>query len=72
MNLWDSLSGIATSVADTVVTVFNKVSAIFWTPAVGETAGQITLVGYVAIAGLAITIVTFAIRWIMRLINRRI
>lgn len=72
MNIWSSLSEIATAVADTIVTVFNKVSSIFWTPAVGETAGQITFVGYLAIAGLAITIITFAIRWIMRLINRRI
>lgn len=50
-----------TEVMTFFVTIFQKISGIFWTPGVGEDPGKLTFVGIMAIimAGVALILLVF-------------
>lgn len=50
-----------TEVMTFFVTIFQKISGIFWTPGVGEEPGKLTFVGIMAIimAGVALILLVF-------------
>lgn len=68
MNLFDNLANIVTAIANAVVKAFELVSGIFYKTGEG---GGIQFLGYIALGGLAISVVGLGIRTILKLINRK-
>lgn len=56
-----AFTAVWTEVMTFFVTIFQKISGIFWTPGVGEEPGKLTFVGIMAIimAGVALILLVF-------------
>lgn len=67
--LFDNLGDIVTGVADVVVTVFEKIPAVFYTPGVGESPGSLTIIGILALIGVGFSLVRWGFNLILRLIK---
>lgn len=62
---------IASAVGELLVKLFTSISSVFWTPAAGESPGQLTFVGVIAIMVLCIGLAIIVLNWIRGLIARR-
>lgn len=67
MGFFESGSEMVADIGGIFTGAFEVVSNILWAPAVGETAAHPTLVGYLLIAGVVVSIVSFAITKLLRL-----
>lgn len=62
---------IATAVGNLLVSLFTSITSVFYTPAVGETPGQLTFIGVMAIVVLCVGLALLVLNWIRGLIARR-
>ena len=69
MGVLTAILSIFTEIGEWFVTSFNMVVPIFWTAPVGETAGSLTFMGVLAVAGLAISVVFLLIGIIQRFLK---
>ena len=70
MSIVNALTEIGQGLASTLTTIITSISGVFFKT--GE-AGAITLnpLGYIALIGLALSLVYFAINFVMRLVKAR-
>lgn len=68
MNFFESLESIVAAIGGAVVNSFNLVSGIFYKAGEG---GGIQFMGYIALGGLAISVIGLGIRTILKLVNRK-
>ena len=70
MSIVNALTEIGQGLANTITTIITSISGVFFTT--GE-QGAITLkpLGYIALIGLALSLVYFAINFVMRLVKAR-
>ena len=70
MSIVNALTEIGQGLASTLTTIITSISSVFFKT--GE-AGAITLnpLGYIALIGLALSLVYFAINFVMRLVKAR-
>lgn len=65
MNIFQSLNEIVQAIGSALTTAFESVAKIFYTN------GQITFVGYLALATLAISMLGLGIRTLLKLIKQK-
>ena len=68
MNFFQSLTEIVTAIGNALSGAFESVSAIFYKT--GEQGG-ITFIGYLALAGIAVSLLGLGIRTILKLVNKK-
>lgn len=68
MNFFESLKSIVTAIGDALGGAFESVAGIFYKT--GEQGG-ITFIGYLALAGLAVSLLGLGIRTILKLVNKK-
>ena len=66
-----AILAVFSDVGDWIVTTIPKMLNLFWTPATGETAGSLTLLGVLAVAGLSISVVFLLIGFIQKFMHFR-
>lgn len=64
--LWGGLTDIMSQVVDFFVSLFEGVAKVFY----NSTTGTLTVVGWLLIIGIAVTLFGVGLRFITRLINR--
>ena len=64
MNVLDSVLEVFTQVGEWFSTAFTNLIPIFYTTASGEASGQLTFVGVLAVAGLALASAGMLFMWI--------
>lgn len=62
---------IVTAIGEMLLSLFTNLSAIFYTPATGDTQGQLTFIGWIAFFVLIVNIAIRLVNWIRSLIARR-
>lgn len=68
MNFFQSLTEIVTAIGNALAGAFESVSRIFYKT--GEQGG-ITFIGYLALAGIAISLLGLGVRTILKLVNKK-
>lgn len=68
--LFDVMSTIATAFGPFLGAVFSGIVSLFWTQGTGEAAGSITFFGVILLISVVATVVYWAFRLIMSLVNR--
>ena len=71
MGILTAILAVFTDIGDWIVTSIPKMLALFWTPGAGETPGSLTLLGVLAVAGLAISVVFLLIGFIQKFLHFR-
>lgn len=69
--IFQAISDIVTAFVQVLVSLFNGVTSIFYTPGTGNDPGQLTVVGTLMLIALATGLVIWAIYWIRSLIRVR-
>lgn len=69
--IFDQLGAIAQSFATLLVSLFNSVVSIFYTPGTGDADGELTVVGILMLIGIGTGLVIWAFRFIRSLIRVR-
>ena len=57
--------------ASAFANVVNSLIPIFWTAGVGEAAGSLTFIGVIVLITLSISLLTFVVNWVTRLVKAR-
>lgn len=70
-DIWDALQEVATGFIGFLTDLFASVFSIFYTPGVGETAGEFTIIGYFLLISVITGLVWFLIGFIRNLIKLR-
>lgn len=68
MNFFESLKSIVVAIGDALSSAFEAVAGIFYKT--GD-AGGITFIGYLALAGIAVSLLGLGIRTILKLVNKK-
>lgn len=71
MSILTAILAVFTGVGEWIVTNIPKMLNLFWTPGVGEEAGSLTLLGVLAVAGLAVSVVFLLIGFIQKFLHFR-
>ena len=71
MSILTAILSVFSGVGDWIITTMPKMLALFWTPGVGEEAGSLTLLGILAVAGLAVSVVFLLIGFIQNFLHFR-
>lgn len=69
MNFFESLKSIVVAIGDALGSAFEAVAGIFYKT--GD-AGGITFIGYLALAGIAVSLLGLGIRTILKLVNKKL
>ena len=69
--IFTAMTAIGESFLTFFVGLLTSVFAIFYTPGTSGATGTITDIGYLVLAGVVVSFVFFAIRWITRLVKLR-
>lgn len=69
--IFEALQSIVTSVGSLIASVFSSAVELIYTPGVGETGGQLTVVGVLMLISVAVGLFFFVLRWIRGLIKLR-
>lgn len=56
MDIITAVTGVFSSMGDWIIQTIPKVVAVFYTPGSGEQAGSLTLLGVLAVCGLAVSV----------------
>ena len=71
MAILTAILEVFSGVGEWIVLTIPKMLNLFWTPAVNETAGSLTLLGVLAVAGLSISVVFLLIGFIQKFLHFR-
>lgn len=71
MGILTSILAVFTDVGEWIITSVPKLLNLFWTPGAGETPGSLTLLGVLAVAGLAISVTFLLIGFIQKFLHFR-
>lgn len=69
MNFFESLKSIVVAIGDALGSAFETVAGIFYKT--GAEGGGITFIGYLALAGIAVSLLGLGIRTILKLVNKK-
>lgn len=69
--IFETLGSIVSSFVTMLVSLFESVVDIFYTPGTGDTQGELTIVGVLMLIGLGTGLVIWAFSYIRRLIRVR-
>ena len=70
-DIWGALQEVATGFIGFLTDLFTSVFSIFYTPGVGETPGEFTIIGYFLLISVITGLVWFLIGFIRNLIKLR-
>ena len=71
MAIITAMTGVFDAVFNWIMSAINAVIPIFWTSGSGDSAGQLTFLGILAIVGLAISIFFLLVRLIQNFLHLR-
>lgn len=69
--IFEELGTIATSFVSFLVSMFESVVSIFWTPGTGDDPGQLTFVGILLLISIATGLVMWGLSYLRRFIRIR-
>lgn len=69
--LGTELAAIAAAVGEMIVSLFQSLASVFYTPGADGAAGELTFLGYILFFGVIVGLVILLINWIRGLIGRR-
>lgn len=67
--IFETLGNIINGVISAFVKVFEGISAVFYTPGVGESPGSLTIIGVLALLGLGFALARWGFNLVLRLIK---
>lgn len=67
----DVIKTMIEGTASAFANVVNALVPIFWTAGVGEAAGSLTFIGVIVLISLSISLLTFIVNWVTRLVKAR-
>lgn len=71
MAILEAILAIFSAIGIWFVETLNSVTAIFWTPGVGEAAGELTVIGVLAVITFGIAIITMFVAMVRSFIKGR-
>lgn len=66
----DGVQSVLSGIAKWFTDVFASIGSIIYTPGTGETAGSLTVIGWILAIVVGLSVVGFAIRMVMKLVNK--
>lgn len=67
----DAITTLIEGVASAFANVVNSLVPIFWSAGAGDVAGSLTFVGVIVLISLSISLLTFIVNWVTRLVKAR-
>lgn len=71
VNIFDTIAEIVTGVTSAFLTVFEGIAQVFYTPAVGDGTGSLTIIGILALLGVGFGLARWGFSLILRLIKMK-
>lgn len=71
MGFFNSVGDIVEVLGTAIANAFNSIATIFWTPGVGDAAGAPTLIGYLGLGALGLSILGFAFKFVATLVKQK-
>lgn len=72
--IWTTLTSIGTGFIEFLSSIFNGLIALFWTPGVGEAAGEFTFLGLLVLIGTVTPLVFYGLNmligWIRKMLKK--
>ena len=65
------LAAIAAAVGEMIVSLFQSLASVFYTPGADGSGGSLTFLGYVLFFGVIVGLVILLINWIRSLLGKR-
>lgn len=68
-DIWSAITTSGSSVVSWIVSLFQGLAAIFYTPGTGGEAGSLTFIGVFAIIALTVSVAFVVIKWLSSFIS---